>query len=188
MLVPGAMLCEAPPFSSNTPALIAGACRPRASAPSRVFRRAFFAKFRTASRSADPSGTHFAMPAVREDQMGSNVRALGEAPMGLSLRRLLNRDFLVAVALFVATVIMLTNLKLAMVNEYQGDTALFFQMTDNIAERGLPVSSLFQNLQTNAVQRNFRKTAEQLANDPLTPTSVAEGNMFGLHAYYIMYP
>jgi hypothetical protein len=108
--------------------------------------------------------------------------------MLLSLRRLLNKEYLIAVALFVAAVITLTNLKLAMVNEFQGDSAMFFQMTDNIAERGLPVSNLFENLQTNAVHRIFMMTAAQLANDPLTPTSVAEGNIFGLHAYYVMYP
>ncbi|MDB5092390.1 MAG: hypothetical protein JWO85_491 [Candidatus Eremiobacteraeota bacterium] len=120
--------------------------------------------------------------------MGSNVRALGETPIGLSLRRFLNKDFLIAVALFVAAVITLTNLKLAMVNEFQGDSALFFQMTDNIAERGLPVSNVFENILTVAGGQTFSRTAAQLATDPLTPTSVAEGNVFGLHAYYIMYP
>jgi hypothetical protein len=108
--------------------------------------------------------------------------------MGLSLRRLFNKDYLIAVALFVAAVITLTNLKLAMVNEFQGDTAMYFQMTQNIAERGLPVSNVFENQQIVAKGLFFTMTAAQLGSDPLSPTQVAEGNVFGLHAFYIMYP
>jgi hypothetical protein len=120
--------------------------------------------------------------------MGSNVRAFDETPMGLSLRRLLSNEYLILAALFVAAVITLTNLKLAMVNTFQGDSAIFFQMTENIAQRGLPVSSVFENVEVAAEHHMFTMTAAQLANDPLTPTSAPEGNVFGLHGYYIMYP
>jgi lysophospholipase L1-like esterase len=71
---------------------------------------------------------------------------------------------------------------------YQGDTALYFQLTHNIADYGKPVSAAYTQIIAYEKSGMLVRAAAEIAQNSLTPPPQVAGNVFTLHAYYIMYP
>lgn len=97
------------------------------------------------------------------------------------------REFLVALLLFVAIVAGFTTLKVSEVRQWRGDSAIFFQVTENVARRGVGVSQVFANTQGYLDSHLMSATAQQIAANPLTPPAEKERDMLRFHAYYVLY-
>lgn len=83
---------------------------------------------------------------------------------------------------------LLVTLKSLKINEMEGDTAIFYQLAENIASRGQPVSQVFANTQAFLESGLLTMPADKLAKDPLLPPPAAERNEISFHAYLILYP
>ncbi len=104
------------------------------------------------------------------------------------LRATANREYLIGVFIFLALFLTLTSLKMILIDDRRGDTAVFFQLVENVANRGAPVSQVFANTQGFIESGLLTMPAEQIARNPLAPPSLAERNMLHFHAYLILYP
>lgn len=96
--------------------------------------------------------------------------------------------YAIPVAVFLLLSVMLTGLKVIRNQDFQGDTAIFFQLTENIANRGVPVSQVFANTQGYLESHLLSMPADQMAKNPLAPPAAVERNMLSFHAYFILYP
>lgn len=97
------------------------------------------------------------------------------------------REIFIALGLAVVLVCMVTGIRLAAVDRQRGDTALFLQITENIAQRGAPVSQVFANTQGFLDGKTLYTPVRQLASDPLAPPKSAERNMMDFHAYSVLF-
>ena len=100
----------------------------------------------------------------------------------------LNRELLVVAAVFIVISAMLTTLKIVNPTDQRGDTAFYEQVTENIANRGVPMSSLQANILTFVQSGLTTAPASKIASAPLAPPSVPEINVLRWHEYLIMYP
>lgn len=96
--------------------------------------------------------------------------------------------YVVPICVLIAVSALLVNVKLAWFTEFSGDTAIFFQLTENIAHRGAPVSGVFANTQSFLDSKLLIAKASDIAHDPLAPPAEGERNMLKFHAYAILYP
>jgi hypothetical protein len=104
------------------------------------------------------------------------------------LRPLMKRRYLVPVLIFLVFSGMLTSLKVIRLDQQYGDSALYFQLTDNLASRGVPLSSVYAAIDDFHIQGIPSATAEQISTNPLSPNQPVESNYFLFHAHYILYP
>ncbi len=82
----------------------------------------------------------------------------------------------------------LTSVKIFNIRQGFGDTAIFLQLTDNIAHGRGPVSEVFANTLSFQHSKLFLMPASDLATNPLLPPARNERNMLHFHAYFILYP
>lgn len=120
---------------------------------------------------------------------GDQATLLGRQALGMDLlRSVMKRRYLVPIALFLFVSGMLIGLKLIRLDQQHGDSAMYFQITDNIAARGVPATNISAAVTDFLAQQINNMTAQQVADDPLVPKGPEEVNYFGLHANYILYP
>lgn len=96
--------------------------------------------------------------------------------------------FLIPIAIFVIVSGMLFGFKEIKIDQMRGDSAIFFQVTENIANRGAAVSQVFANTQAYLESGLLVMPADKIAKDPLAPPPQAERNMLRFHAYFVLYP
>jgi hypothetical protein len=94
----------------------------------------------------------------------------------------------IALALFVLLAASLAATKTMRIGAFEGDTALFFQLTENIAERGQPISAVATNIDALHDSGLLIMTPALVAKNPLLAPANSERNILNLHAYYILYP
>ena len=112
------------------------------------------------------------------------------APLqNMSRPRVPRRELIVAALLFAMLTAPLVVLKLHQLDTYQGDTAIAFQVTENIAFRGLPVTSVGQNAIAFLAAGIATMSPAEIAKNPLTPPPrSAELNILRWHGYFVFYP
>ena len=96
--------------------------------------------------------------------------------------------YLIPFALFVIVSGLLFGFKEMKIDQLRGDSAIFYQVTENIANRGVAVSQVFANTQAYLESGLLVMPADKMAKDPLAPPQEAERNMLRFHAYFILYP
>jgi hypothetical protein len=104
------------------------------------------------------------------------------------LKAMTKPERLAVLAVFVVLFATVTGLKIIRIDELKGDSAIFFQLVENIATRGLPVSQVFANTQAFLESGHLTEGAAQLARDPLAPPFLVERNMLHFHAYFVLFP
>lgn len=87
-----------------------------------------------------------------------------------------------------AFALVLTAMKSLQIENFQGDTAMFFQATESVAHRGIPASNLFAQIQVYERAKVFRRTPAEIASDPLVGPPLASDNLLQLHAYFVLVP
>lgn len=121
-------------------------------------------------------------------QVLSTETRFGGAPrIAERIRSSLNAEGIIVAILALGLLIALTGLKTAKTADFQGDTAMFFQTTQNIATRGVPMTNVGESSIWTFKYRLAAKTAAELARDPLAASPVREGNLFAWHTYFILY-
>jgi len=114
---------------------------------------------------------------------GERAQAAARPFLGLA-----RRELLIVLAIFLILTAMLTALKILNPADQRGDTAFYEQTTENIANRGVAVSSLQANILA-FVQSDIPSTpAAKMADKPLPPPSVPEIDVLRWHGYVILYP
>ncbi|MDE2481553.1 MAG: hypothetical protein KGN02_05150 [bacterium] len=88
-----------------------------------------------------------------------------------------------ALALFGALVF----LKIVLIGPMRGDTAIFVQLTQNIAATGHPVSQVFASTQGFLDGHYPVMKAAEIAKNPLLPPVPAERNMLDFHLYLVLF-
>jgi hypothetical protein len=96
-------------------------------------------------------------------------------------------EWVAAAGLALAVSVVLTCVKVVRLNETHADDALFLQLTQNIAQRGVGLSQLAATI-LDFFKAVFVASAQTIATAPLAPTPLAEFNEFRIHSYYILYP
>ena len=106
------------------------------------------------------------------------------------VRRFRRADYIIATVLLAMLFAMLTSYKLTRNDMLYGDSAIFFQATENIARRGIAVSQV-----AGGVVNYFKYThtpVEEIARNPLPlfggPVNHPEPTLFRGHVYLILYP
>jgi multisubunit Na+/H+ antiporter MnhF subunit len=126
---------------------------------------------------------------IRQVSFGKSLREYGNRTAGglvEFLRSVMKREYLVPLAIGLAFFVVMTSLKVTRIDVFREDTAVQFQATENIANRGVPVSQVFQsNLWM--LEGSLIEPAARLAVDPLSPPRVAEENLLHFHNYLILY-
>ncbi|HTU68864.1 MAG TPA: hypothetical protein VMF11_00970 [Candidatus Baltobacteraceae bacterium] len=83
----------------------------------------------------------------------------------------------------------LTSYKVLDVNALEGDSAAFFQATENLASKGVATSQTFGATVAYLFQSGYLKmTADELAKSSLNVPSPMTDNILHGHAYYVLYP
>lgn len=82
----------------------------------------------------------------------------------------------------------LASVKVLNVQQMRGDTAIFSQLTENIASGRGPVSQVLANTLAFQGSHLLKVPAEIVATDPLAPPPEREHNMLRFHEYLILYP
>lgn len=100
------------------------------------------------------------------------------------------REYLIALVVFIGLFIVVTGVKVSREDSLQGDSAIVFQATENIAGRGVAVSQVAANTLAFVTESGLgQMTADQIAHNPLSaPPAAKETNILAWHAYYILYP
>ena len=103
--------------------------------------------------------------------------------------RLRGADYILAVVAFAVMCALLTDFKLIRSDQMFGDSAMYFQATENIASHGHAVS------QTKAAIEHynfFTTPTRDIAKDPVSlfgkHPAVSEFNLLQSHAYFILFP
>lgn len=99
-----------------------------------------------------------------------------------------HRVTLIAVAVLLSLSAALVALKLIVITALQGDSAIFFQATENVAERGKLTSTLYAHIWAFLQSGITRMSAAQIAAAPLRVPAHGDPNLLRLHAYFILYP
>jgi hypothetical protein len=102
-------------------------------------------------------------------------------------------DCIVAGIVFVVAFAMLASLKVVHLNQMLGDSAMFFQGTENLASRGVPFSQVQAAIVNYLDLNNYlTEPIEQIVKEPQAlfgrPTPVAERSLLLGHPYFILYP
>jgi len=97
------------------------------------------------------------------------------------------RELLIALGVAAAFVLAIVNIKVMAVDWQRGDTALFLQLAENVAQRGEPISQVFANTQAFLEGKTLWAPVDQVASSPLAPPTVDERNMLPFHAYSTLY-
>ena len=103
-------------------------------------------------------------------------------------RRFLRPRVLVPLALFFAFSATMLELKIIRIDQQQGDSAMYFQMIENMADRGTAMSNVFEAVFWYGRTSFLTPHRAQVATEPLTPAPVLERDVLKYHAYYILYP
>ena len=98
-------------------------------------------------------------------------------------------DYVLAALIFVTMFSLLLSFKAVRIDEFYGDTAMYFQSIENIASRGVPVSQAKEGIDDYSFGA---EPVSKIAKDPHgifgTPTPVLERSVLLGHAYLILYP
>jgi hypothetical protein len=97
------------------------------------------------------------------------------------------RELLIALGLAAAFVFAIVGLRVTAVDRQRGDTAIFFQLAENVAQRGAPVSQVFANTQAFLEGGTLSAPVKKIASEPLAPPAADERNMLGFHAYSVLF-
>ncbi len=108
--------------------------------------------------------------------------------MGFLRRAAAKREVIVAIAVFLALTAVTARLKTYRIDLMGGDSAMMFQATYNIAHRGVPESGIYESTKVFRDSNIVVTPAAAIAKAPLSAPPVAEGNLFELHTYFILYP
>jgi hypothetical protein len=108
-------------------------------------------------------------------------------------RRLSKADCIVAGVVFAVALAMFAGLKVILVNQMLGDSAMFFQGTENLARHGAPVSQVQAAIVNYLDLNNFLlEPIDQIAREPQAlfgrGTPVSERSLLLGHPYFILYP
>jgi hypothetical protein len=104
-----------------------------------------------------------------------------------AVRWLYNPERLIVALLFVTATYYLTDLKMIRVDQRFSDTAEIWQVTENIAFRGVPMSQVTSAILSYYNSGMLTETASQIAQNPLV-AAPPELNHLQFHAYLILYP
>jgi hypothetical protein len=113
-------------------------------------------------------------------------RSIQEMQVLLRQRSTLER--VIAGAIFLLLFFALTGVKMARHDQQFGDTAIFFQLTENLAQSGKPTSPVFEQFRASQAQSLQTEKAPYFLTAPLSPPTVFEENMFRWHTWYILAP
>lgn len=100
----------------------------------------------------------------------------------------MKREYSIAFALALVLCVAFTAYRVINIDQLRGDSAIFFQVTDNIAMRGAPVSEVFANTQSLIDSGLLSTPADKYATISLAPPAVDERNMLHFHEYLLLYP
>ena len=103
-------------------------------------------------------------------------------------RLLASRRYAIPAAIFLLVSITVIALKLLRVDQMQGDSALFFQVTDNIAAHGSPTSSVFAYVWAYLHSGLIKMPAAVMSGNPLSLPQDPNENVLRLHTYFILFP
>ena len=94
----------------------------------------------------------------------------------------------VASSAFLLFFLVLASLMVFKLDNLRGDSAVFFQMTENIANHGVPDSQVFGSVTAFVFGGHLTRTpAADYASQSLNPAPVLTDRPLGGHAYYIMF-
>jgi hypothetical protein len=115
--------------------------------------------------------------------------AQDQSAFRMNFRQLMvnKRELLILAAVTAAFVCVMVAVRVRAVDWQRGDTALFFQVAENIGRRGEPVSQVFANTQGYLEGKTSALSLDALASNPLTPPAADERNMMKFHAYWFLY-
>lgn len=104
---------------------------------------------------------------------------------------LFRTDVALALSIFATMVALLVAFKVIRSDEFFGDTAMYFQATENIAARGVAVSQVKASID-GVASTYFTATADQIAKNPSPlfggSTNGTERSVLLGHVYLILYP
>lgn len=99
-------------------------------------------------------------------------------------------DYALALAVFATMLSLFTAYKMIRTDQMFGDSAMYLQAVENIAERGQPVSQVSAGIDDGF--KDISMPADEIASDPLPlfghTGPYQERNLFRGHAYLILYP
>lgn len=123
-----------------------------------------------------------------ESSPGSAFRHPANSSIREPWRTLLKPSIGQPLAIFFVLAVLLTGLKLERIDQQFGDTAMYYQVAENIAAGKGPVSNVFAANDAYGMRSMIAKTPAELATDPLSPSDQAEMNHLAFHANYIFFP
>lgn len=97
-------------------------------------------------------------------------------------------EYLVVAGIVLLVSLLFAYAKIVDVGVFRGDTAIFFQTTQNIAHGHGATSQVFSNTRAWQESRYGVMTAREIATDPLAPPRDDARNLLSFHAYYVLFP
>jgi len=108
--------------------------------------------------------------------------------MSSATPRMTDRERSVALSVFLVLTMLVTALIVFKLGTAKGDTAIFYQLTENIAEGAGPTSQIFQDTTSYVFSSDLlNQPAAVVAKDPLRPLATATDDPLRGHAYYILF-
>lgn len=104
-----------------------------------------------------------------------------------NIRQHVITELMISVSLMAVVSAVLVLLKIIRVDEQGGDTAMYFQVTKNIAHGGSGNSSIFQSILTYFKSGLLIMPAQNMMHNALAPAGAVEGNLLHWHTYFVLY-